>query len=101
MLLTIGNAQILNAANHQDQAICQSKSNPLYVIVFTTTINELQKYVYFLHRFTFKVKVKIDDAASKTLECYGEPKTTKKAAEEHAAEGLLWCLKQEGYLRDR
>ena len=32
------------------------------------------------------------------LECFGGPRTKKKAAAEHAAEGALWYLKHEGYL---
>jgi endoribonuclease Dicer len=32
------------------------------------------------------------------LECYSEPKLQKKAAQEHAAQGALWCLKHLGYL---
>ena len=49
------------------------------------------------HRYTFKVTIQVDGATSTLLECYSEPKLQKKAAQEHAAVGTLWCLKHLGY----
>ncbi|XP_068649430.1 ribonuclease 3-like protein 1 isoform X2 [Aristolochia californica] len=46
--------------------------------------------------FTYKVIVEAKDAQI-ILECYSEPKSKKKAAEEHAAEGALWYLRHIGY----
>ncbi|KAM3337085.1 dicer-like protein 4 isoform X1 [Capsicum galapagoense] len=52
-----------------------------------------------LKEFTFRVVVDIEEA-SRVIESYGEPKAKKKDAAEHAAQGALWFLKQEGYLFD-
>ncbi|XP_025824254.1 endoribonuclease Dicer homolog 4 isoform X2 [Panicum hallii] len=51
-----------------------------------------------LRKFTFKVLVQIMGPSATILECYSDPKLHKKAAQEHAAQGALWCLKQLGYL---
>ncbi|KAL6652413.1 hypothetical protein ACP70R_011338 [Stipagrostis hirtigluma subsp. patula] len=51
-----------------------------------------------LREFTCKVVVQIMGPSSTLLECYSDPKLQKKAAQEHAAQGALWCLKQLGYL---
>ncbi|XP_021275639.1 dicer-like protein 4 isoform X1 [Herrania umbratica] len=51
-----------------------------------------------LRLFTFKVMLVIEEGPDMILECFGSPKTKKKAAAEHAAEGALWYLKHEGYL---
>lgn len=50
-------------------------------------------------RFTFKVVVVIEDAEDVILECFGQPQAKKKAAAEEAAEGALWLLKREGYIK--
>ncbi|KAM5548130.1 dicer-like protein 4 [Rosa sericea] len=50
--------------------------------------------------FTFKVTVKIDDVSDTLLEAFGEPRTSKKAAAEHAAEGALWYLEKKGYIEE-
>ncbi|KAK4369861.1 hypothetical protein RND71_009336 [Anisodus tanguticus] len=50
-----------------------------------------------LKEFTFRVVVEIEET-SRVIESYGEPRAKKKDAAEHAAEGALWFLKQEGYL---
>ncbi|XP_073000978.1 endoribonuclease Dicer homolog 4-like isoform X2 [Typha latifolia] len=50
-----------------------------------------------LRMFTYKVIVHIKGVTSTCLECYSEPKVQKRAAQEHAAEGALWYLKQLGY----
>lgn len=42
--------------------------------------------------------IEIEEASGLVVECFGEPQSKKKAAAEHAAEGALWFLKQEGYL---
>ncbi|KAJ6944187.1 ribonuclease 3-like protein 1 [Populus alba x Populus x berolinensis] len=47
--------------------------------------------------FTYKVVIGIEGEASTVLECFGYPKSTKKTAAEHAAEGALWYLKRLGY----
>nr|CAD1831898.1 unnamed protein product [Ananas comosus var. bracteatus] len=51
-----------------------------------------------LREFTYKVTVRVEGATATLLECFGDPKAQKKAAQEHAAEGALWYLKQQGYL---
>ncbi|CAN4113157.1 unnamed protein product [Withania somnifera] len=52
-----------------------------------------------LKEFTFRVVVEIEET-SRVIESCGEPRAKKKDAAEHAAEGALWFLKQEGYLFD-
>ncbi|XP_011073357.1 ribonuclease 3-like protein 1 [Sesamum indicum] len=47
--------------------------------------------------FTFKVVVETEEASMAVLECFGNPRPSKKAAAEDAAEGALWCLKHMGY----
>ncbi|XP_062157664.1 dicer-like protein 4 isoform X2 [Alnus glutinosa] len=51
-----------------------------------------------LKLFTFKVVVEKKEAPDVVLECFGAPRSKKKDAEEHAAEGALWYLKHDGYL---
>ncbi|KAH6758691.1 RNAse THREE-like protein 1 [Perilla frutescens var. frutescens] len=41
--------------------------------------------------FTFKVVVSTEEGTT-IVECFGNPRTSKKAAAEDAAEGALWCL---------
>ncbi|WJZ98263.1 hypothetical protein VitviT2T_016802 [Vitis vinifera] len=50
-----------------------------------------------LKLFTVKLTMKIEDGSGLLLECYGYPKSTKKAAADSAAEGAIAYLKQEGY----
>lgn len=52
-----------------------------------------------LCRFTFKVVVLIEEAEDVTMECFGRPQVKKKAAAEEAAEGAIWFLKKEGYMK--
>ncbi|KAG8379747.1 hypothetical protein BUALT_Bualt07G0121500 [Buddleja alternifolia] len=54
-------------------------------------------YIYYIYRFTFKVVVRMKEESMTMLECFGNPRTNKKAAAEDAAEGALWCLKQMDY----
>ncbi|KAG1358937.1 putative Endoribonuclease Dicer [Cocos nucifera] len=51
-----------------------------------------------LRMFTYKVTVVVEGVTPTRLECFGEAKPQKRAAEDHAAEGALWCLKQLGYV---
>ncbi|XVE71087.1 hypothetical protein DITRI_Ditri10aG0122200 [Diplodiscus trichospermus] len=51
-----------------------------------------------LKSFTYRVIIEIEEAPDMILECFGGPRTKKKAAAEDAAEGALWYLKHEGYL---
>ncbi|KAG8082637.1 hypothetical protein GUJ93_ZPchr0014g47162 [Zizania palustris] len=52
-----------------------------------------------LRKFTYKVVIEIRGSTSATLlECHSDAKLQKKAAQEHAAQGALWCLKQLAYL---
>lgn len=44
--------------------------------------------------------MKIDDVSDTLLEAFGEPRTSKKAAAEHAAEGALWYLEKKGYIEE-
>lgn len=50
----------------------------------------------YLCRFTYKVIVEV--AGTEYLECFGDPKPQKKAAQDRAAEGALWYLKNTGYI---
>ncbi|XP_048490834.1 dicer-like protein 4 isoform X2 [Beta vulgaris subsp. vulgaris] len=52
-----------------------------------------------LKLFTFKVVVLIEEAEDVALECFGRPQVKKKAAAEEAAEGAIWFLKKEGYIK--
>lgn len=49
-------------------------------------------------RFWYKVVVAIEDSPGMVLESFSDPRETKKAAAEHAAEGALWYLRHEGYV---
>lgn len=51
-----------------------------------------------LKLFWYKVVVAIEDSPGMVLECFSDPRATKKAAAEHAAEGALWYLRHEGYV---
>lgn len=51
-----------------------------------------------LKLFTYKVLVEIEEAPDMILECFSSPHPKKKVAAEHAAEGALWFLEQQGYL---
>ncbi|XBJ03091.1 hypothetical protein VPH35_022331 [Triticum aestivum] len=51
-----------------------------------------------LRRFTYKVTVQIRGPSETLLECYSDAQLHKKAAQEHAAQGALWYLRQHGYL---
>uniref|UniRef100_A0A0D9W711 Dicer-like protein 4 n=1 Tax=Leersia perrieri TaxID=77586 RepID=A0A0D9W711_9ORYZ len=51
-----------------------------------------------LPMFTYKVVVEIKGTSATLLECYSDAKLQKKAAQEHAAQGALWCLRQLKYL---
>ncbi|KAK3411105.1 hypothetical protein EUGRSUZ_J03093 [Eucalyptus grandis] len=49
-------------------------------------------------QFSFKVITEVKDESRVTLlECFSAPRSKKKAAAEHAAEGALWYLKHLGY----
>ena len=41
----------------------------------------------------------IEEAEDVTMECFGRPQVKKKAAAEEAAEGAIWFLKKEGYMK--
>ncbi|KAI4379355.1 hypothetical protein MLD38_005667 [Melastoma candidum] len=49
--------------------------------------------------FTYKVIVEVEDSPNRVLECFSEPRPKKKAAAEHAAEGAIWYLKHQGYIK--
>ncbi|XP_030456382.2 dicer-like protein 4 isoform X1 [Syzygium oleosum] len=51
-----------------------------------------------LKLFWYKVVVAIEDSPGMVLESFSDPRETKKAAAEHAAEGALWYLRHEGYV---
>lgn len=81
---------------------------PIYVLPritakFTCSLNCLCMFpsslLQIIFRFTFRVLVEIEET-SRVIESYGEAQAKKKDAAEHAAEGALWFLKQEGYLLD-
>uniref|UniRef100_A0A1D1YWK0 Endoribonuclease Dicer 4 n=4 Tax=Anthurium amnicola TaxID=1678845 RepID=A0A1D1YWK0_9ARAE len=50
-----------------------------------------------LKMFTYKVMLEVEAASSTIIECFSEPKLRKRAAQDHAAEGALWCLKHMGF----
>lgn len=54
-----------------------------------------------LKQFTFKAVVEVSEALPKMLESYGKPLSRKKDAAESAAEGVLFYLKEAGYLGDK
>jgi hypothetical protein len=62
----------------------------IYFALITSCVNS--------RRFTYKVTVQIKGPSETLLECYSDAKLQKKAAQEHAAQGALWYLKQDGYL---
>ncbi|KAL3824589.1 hypothetical protein ACJIZ3_020618 [Penstemon smallii] len=51
--------------------------------------------------FIFKVVLEIEELPNEMFEFYGEPRSRKKEAADHAAEGALWYLKHEGYIWDK
>ncbi|KAJ4951048.1 hypothetical protein NE237_027880 [Protea cynaroides] len=51
-----------------------------------------------LKLFTVKATVEIEEASKTDVECFSTPQPSKRAAAEHAAEGVLWYLKNQGYL---
>ncbi|XP_057968657.1 endoribonuclease Dicer homolog 1-like isoform X4 [Malania oleifera] len=51
--------------------------------------------------FTFKVFVEMEEATIRILECFSAPRSKKKTAAAHAAEGALWFLKHKGYFPSR
>ncbi|XP_022888734.1 dicer-like protein 4 isoform X2 [Olea europaea var. sylvestris] len=52
-----------------------------------------------IKEFTFKVGMEIDEMPDEIFEFYGEPQAKKKDAAHSAANGALWYLKHEGFLR--
>ncbi|KAK1414006.1 hypothetical protein QVD17_29743 [Tagetes erecta] len=53
-----------------------------------------------LKQFAFKVSLTIEDASNTHLECIGDHRAKKKDAAEFAAQGVIWYLKQSGYLKN-
>ncbi|PKI65987.1 hypothetical protein CRG98_013653, partial [Punica granatum] len=51
-----------------------------------------------LKQFIFKAVVEIRGNAATVVEAFSEPRSSKKSAAEHAAEGALWYLKHLGYV---
>ncbi|XVE91230.1 hypothetical protein DITRI_Ditri20bG0137600 [Diplodiscus trichospermus] len=51
--------------------------------------------------FTFKVVVEIQEASTTILECFSDPRSKKKMAADHAAEGALWYLRHVGYFHEK
>ncbi|CAM0951371.1 unnamed protein product [Alopecurus aequalis] len=49
--------------------------------------------------FTCKVTVHVETFTDTVVECLSEPKPQKKAAQEQAAQGVLWCLKRLGHVK--
>ncbi|XP_071686095.1 dicer-like protein 4 isoform X2 [Rutidosis leptorrhynchoides] len=52
-----------------------------------------------LKQFAFRVSMTIEEASNTVLECIGDHRAKKKDAAEFAAHGLIWYLKQNGYLQ--
>ncbi|CAA6661652.1 unnamed protein product [Spirodela intermedia] len=51
-----------------------------------------------LKTFAFKVIVEVEAASRTIIESFGDCKPRKKEAQDHAAEGALWCLGSMGFL---
>jgi len=49
--------------------------------------------------FSCKVTVRVETFSDTIVECCSEPKPQKKAAQEQAAQGVLWCLKKLGHVK--
>lgn len=49
--------------------------------------------------FTCKVTVHMEGLTDTVVECFGNPKPRKKAAQEDAARGALWCLERFGHAK--
>ncbi|XP_039834780.1 endoribonuclease Dicer homolog 4-like isoform X2 [Panicum virgatum] len=49
--------------------------------------------------FTCKVTVRLEGLVNTVIECFGDPKPQKKAAQDHAAQGALWCLERFGHIK--
>ncbi|KAM0888269.1 hypothetical protein ACQ4PT_028483 [Festuca glaucescens] len=49
--------------------------------------------------FTCKVTVHVETYSDTVVECCSEPKPQKNAAQEQAAQGVLWCLKCLGHVK--
>ncbi|TVU09525.1 hypothetical protein EJB05_43007 [Eragrostis curvula] len=49
--------------------------------------------------FTCKVTIHVDSIVNTVVECFSDPKPQKKAAQEHAAQGAVWCLAHYGYVK--
>uniref|UniRef100_A0A0A9EW25 DRBM domain-containing protein n=1 Tax=Arundo donax TaxID=35708 RepID=A0A0A9EW25_ARUDO len=49
--------------------------------------------------FTCKVTVHVAGIVNTVMECFGDPKHQKEAAQEHAAQGALWCLQRYGHVK--
>lgn len=49
--------------------------------------------------FTCKATVHVETFTDTIVECLSEPKSQKKAAQEQAAQGVLWCLKYLGHVK--
>ncbi|CAL5081452.1 unnamed protein product [Urochloa decumbens] len=47
--------------------------------------------------FICKVTVHVEGLVNTVMECFGDPKPKKKAAQEHAAQAALWCLERFGH----
>ncbi|CAN6217660.1 unnamed protein product [Urochloa humidicola] len=47
--------------------------------------------------FICKVTVHVEGLVNTVMECFGDPKRKKKAAQEHAAQAALWCLERFGH----
>lgn len=65
---------------------------------FSISISIL-RLVDIVNRFTYKVVMEIDEMPDEIFEFYGEPQAKKKDAAHSAANGALWYLKHEGFLR--
>ncbi|KAL4181409.1 hypothetical protein AMTRI_Chr12g271070 [Amborella trichopoda] len=48
--------------------------------------------------FTYKVEFKVEGSLTSIVECFGQPRRTKKAAAEDSAQGAIWLLRHQGYI---
>ncbi|KAK4381566.1 Dicer-like protein 4 [Sesamum angolense] len=90
-LLTAGNHLFLNVVRRRDQATWKFLLNHI-------SVSNLNSGPVCSCRFSFKIVMEIKELPNQIFEFYGEPRMRKKDAAEHAAQGALWYIKQEGYV---
>uniref|UniRef100_A0A0E0KSN5 Dicer-like protein 4 n=1 Tax=Oryza punctata TaxID=4537 RepID=A0A0E0KSN5_ORYPU len=88
-----GNHDVNNGRNNQPKLATQSGCLPS-----ETTEKSNKKMYHGRAKPPSEVVVEMKGTSATLLECHSDAKLQKKAAQEHAAQGALWCLKQLGHL---